>query len=124
MGYVKVHVNLTKHQENKIKKAIANKTSVKLRLGSHNLHSASGSILMITENQYSKLQDGNMHDITIPFSRLVKHGGFLPFILPILAGLASAAGIAGGVATTVAKAKEAQKYGKGLDRPMIGACGC
>ena len=35
-----------------------------------------------------------------------KEGGFLPLI-PILAGLASVAAISGGVATTVAKAKEA-----------------
>ena len=36
-----------------------------------------------------------------------KEGGFIPLI-PILAGLASAAAISGGVATTVAKAKEAR----------------
>lgn len=44
-----------------------------------------------------------------------KEGGFLPLI-PILAGLASAATIAGGVATTVAKAKEAQKNSAELEK--------
>ena len=44
-----------------------------------------------------------------------KEGGFLPLI-PILAGLASAATIAGGVATTVAKAKEAQKNAAEIEK--------
>ena len=44
-----------------------------------------------------------------------KEGGFLPLI-PILAGLASVAAISGGVATTVAKAKEAEKNNLEIDR--------
>jgi len=44
-----------------------------------------------------------------------KTGGIIPLI-PILAGLASAATIAGGVATTVAKSKEAQKNSVELEK--------
>jgi len=44
-----------------------------------------------------------------------KEGGLIPLI-PILAGLASAATIAGGVATTVAKSKEAQKNAAEIEK--------
>ena len=110
MKHIKVHVNLSKHQENKIKDAINNKTSVRLRLNNSNLHSASNSILILTENQYAKLQDGLSHYITIPYNRLEKiiHGGFLPFLLPILGALGAVAGLSGGIAGTVASAKKAR----------------
>ena len=85
MKHIKVHVNLTKHQENKIHEAIKNKTSVKLRLCNNNLHTASNTILILTPTQYNKFKDGKIHDITIPYKRLyhlAKQGGILP-ILPI-----------------------------------------
>jgi len=100
---------LTDSQKNKIKKAIAEGTSVSLNLNKAYHNPSNPHTLLLTQNQYNKLQDGNTHRITLSHSRLLKHGGFLPFLIPILAGLASAAGIAGGVATTVAKAKESQK---------------
>ena len=62
----------------------------------------------------------------------MKYGGFLPFLLPILGGLGALAGISGGIATTVAKVKEAQladarraAVGHGLRkkrRRKIGSC--
>jgi hypothetical protein len=68
--------------------------------------------LLLTENEIKKIKANDSAHITIPHSRLSKHGGFLPFLIPILAGLASAAGIAGGIATTVRNAKEAQAADK------------
>ena len=111
MKHIKVHVNLSKHQENKIHEAIKNRTGVKLRLSNINLHAASNTVLILTSTQYDRLKDGKIHDITIPYKRLThlaKHGGILP-IIPILGALGALAGIGGGVAGMVSGAKGAQK---------------
>ena len=105
---ITVGVDLSKHYENKIKQAFQTGTSVKIKLSKQNINPNSKNKLMLTPLQYSKLNDGKPHDITISHSSLSKHGGFLPFLLPLLAGLASVAGIAGGVATAVKSSKEAQ----------------
>ena len=111
-GYIGVRFNLTKSQQDKIKTAYLVGKGVTLKLNKNKISPNSNTVLFLTKAQYQKLQDGNEHNITISNSRLpVSHtGGFLPFLIPILAGLASAAGIAGGVTTAVAKAKEAQKF--------------
>ena len=110
MKHHRVRVNLTKSQLNKIHQALQHKTGVKLRLSQHNLHASSPTVLLLTDIQIEKLKDGYVHDITIPYKRLhqMHVGGFLPLLLPLLAGLASTAGIAGGVATAVKSSKEAQ----------------
>jgi len=110
-SYIGVKFHLTKSQEDKIKTAYLEGKGVTLKLNKNKISANSDTILYLTKTQYQKLQDGNDHNITISNSRLrgSHTGGFLPFLIPLLAGLASAAGIAGGVSTAVAKAKEAQK---------------
>ena len=129
---IKVGVDLSKHYENKIKLALRDGTSVKIRLSKQNINPSSKNILVLTPIQYSKLNDGKTHEITISHSRLksIAHGGFLPFLLPLLGGLASLAGIAGGVATAVKSSKEAQladaqrakTQGNGLKNKRKGGC--
>ena len=51
---------------------------------------------------------GGLHDVTIPHNRIVKYGGFLPFMLPILAGLPSVGGITAGTTTVAKNIKEGQ----------------
>ena len=111
-GYVGVKFHLTKSQEDNIKTAYLERRGVTLKLNKNKISPNSDTMLYLTKAQYQKLQDGNEHNITISHSRLrgSHTGGFLPFLIPLLAGLASAAGIAGGVTTAVAKAKEAQKF--------------
>ena len=108
MTYIPVGIRLpTRHME-KIKEAVNTGNGVKLRLGRIHLDDNSPHSLLLTKSQVDRLHTGGLHDVTIPHSRLVKHGGFLPFLLPLLGGLGALAGISGGIATTVAKAKEAQ----------------
>ncbi len=107
MTYKKVKFNLSDSQKNRIKLAYANKESVGLRLNKSNID-VRGYELLLTENEYNKLSDGKTHNITLPYSRSVKNGGFLPFLLPLLGVLGAAAGASAGIATTVANAKKAQ----------------
>ena len=132
MPYLKVAIYLPDRHIEKIKDAVKAGAGVKLRLGAEHLDHTSENALPLTRIQYERLQTGGLHDVTIPHNRIVKYGGFLPFLLPILGGLGALAGISGGIATTVAKAKEAQlaharraAVGHGLRRKRrskIGSC--
>ena len=92
-GYIGVRFKLTKSQEDKIKTAYLVGKGVTLKLNKNKISPNSNTVLFLTKAQYQKLQDGNEHNITISNSRLrgSHTGGFLPFLIPILAGLASAA---------------------------------
>lgn len=126
--YHKVHVRLTKSQENKIAHALNNNlNSVMLRLNMSHLHNASsgGTALLLTQAQYAKLHDGMTHNITIPHSRLKQMhvGGFLPFLAAIpaiLGALGGLAGIAGGVASAVNNSRQAQVAQSQLDKIRSG----
>ena len=109
--YVTVNYNLTLGQQRKISAAVNNGTGVTLRLNKGGINPHSSFKLILTEKELQKLGDGGSHTVTLSPSRLKKGqtGGIFPLI-PILAGLASAAGVAGGVSTAVANAKEARKH--------------
>lgn len=134
MSYIKTHVSLTDSQKQHITHSISTGNSARLKLNMSKLHHGD-SALLLTQSEYSKLQDGRTHNITIPHSRLQKahFGGFLPFLLPLLGGLASLAGIAGGIAGAVKNSKEAQladaqraalNKGSGIRRRKIKRGGC
>lgn len=102
-----VKFRLTKSQIEKIHSAKSSGRSVKLRLSISQMH-PSGTPLLLTEKEISRLNDGRVHDITITSTRLNKMGGILP-LLPLLAGLGALATVSGGVAGTVAGVKSSQK---------------
>lgn len=99
---------LTEAEINRIKEAVKSGNSVNLNLAKHRHRVNSPHSVLLTNSELLNLSDGFTHKVTLPHSRLTKHGGFLPFLIPILAGLASAAGIAGGVSAAVKNAKEAR----------------
>lgn len=106
MVYHEVKFKLKHSQKQKINEAYKSGRSVKLRLSNINIH-PSGTPIKLTESEIARLSDGRVHDVTISHSRLQKMGGILPLI-PILAGLATAAGISGGVAGTVSGIKQSR----------------
>ena len=99
---------LTEPEVSRIREAVKSGRSVTLTLAKHRHRVNSPHSVLLTNGEMARLNDGLTHKVTLPHSRLTKHGGFLPFLIPILAGLASAAGIAGGVSAAVKNAKEAR----------------
>lgn len=99
---------LTDAEINRMKGAARSGSSVTLSLGKHRQLVNGPHSVLLTNGEMKRLSDGLTHKVTLPHSRLKKHGGFLPFLIPILAGLASAAGIAGGVSAAVKNVKEAK----------------
>lgn len=91
-NYIKTRVYLSESQKNKLKSALKNQEELSLQIDktkqpNHDIY--------LTKTQIKHLQDGKR--ITISKTQLKKLGGFLPFLLPILAALGTGtlSGVAG-----------------------------
>ena len=107
--YKRVKYLLTDSQRKSIASAYSKNEPVTLRLNKANITSSrddNGYDLLLSNREFTKLQDGKTHEITIPKSRVVKMGGFF-WLLPLLAALAGAAGGTAGVVAGVKKSKAA-----------------
>ncbi len=111
MGPITVKLKLTEAQMRKLAKAHKNGTEVTLRLDK-NMIGANAIPLVLTANEYKKIQNGNPHDITISATR-VKSGGFLP---ALIAALPTIAGVIGGISglTGIASNIKSMVKGKGI----------
>jgi hypothetical protein len=124
--YHLVELGLTKHHRSKIHKLEHDDTPVKIRT---HIHPGSGNWLPIWKHEAEHLEKKGTGMVT--FTRQHIHdalhwpsehrGGILPilaaiapYVLPVLAGLASAGGIAAAVATAVNQGKQAATVGHGL----------
>ena len=114
MAYRQIKTNLTKHQIEKIARAIKNDTAVTLRISMNEKGSHS---LPLTKSQQNKLMNGKEHDIELSKAQIsnikkshpdLKSGGFLPLITlnPLIASvLGGIGGLTGGIASAVSSAK-------------------
>jgi hypothetical protein len=126
-AYHLVELGLSKHHKSKIRKLEHDDTPVKIRTC---IHPGSGNWLPIWKHEAEHLEKKgtgmvtftrqHIHD-ALHWPHKEHHGGILPilaaiapYVLPVLAGLASAGGIAAGVATAVNQGKQAAAVGHGL----------
>ena len=114
---------LSDSQLKKIAQAHKNGTDVSLMLNIQKRH-PSGVPVKLTESQAKELADGKNHRITISAYN-VKHGGFLPFLLPLLGGLAAATTAGKNIYDIVKKSKKGnglhlyppgQPHGRGVKK--------
>lgn len=106
MVYHKVNFKLTVSQQEKLKLAHNNNTSVSLRLSKSQI-SPTGVQLLLTKNEINKLEDGYYHNINISSTRIKKMGGFLQFVLPALGVGAALTGIITSIINSVKTSKSA-----------------
>ena len=106
--YHKHGVNLSDGQKTKIQNSHKNECSVSIRLSKKDLHGNDMLALTQTQiNQIRKAENGvqlNLSHAQIKY--MEKHGGFLPFLIPLIAGIVGAAGgLTGGIASAVSASK-------------------
>ena len=116
-----VKFSLSESQLKKLAYAHKHKIGISLRLSKDKIN-ASGTPLLITENEYKKLEQGGIHSINISASRikkLEKVGGFIQALLPFLPAIIS--GIAGltGIASNVKKMVDGRGIISDLGIPVI-----
>lgn len=104
MVYHKVNFKLTVSQQEKLKLAYNNNTSVSLRLSKSQI-SPTGIPLMLTKNEVNKLEDGYYHNINISNTRIKKMGGFIQYIIPALGAAAALTGIITSIVNSVKTSK-------------------
>ena len=86
--YVKIGLNLSQFQKEKIKQAFQNKTGLTLTLNNHQLQGS--DFLGLTKTQFNKINDAKAKGlgVTLKLSKLQisKQGGFIGTLLAGLAG--------------------------------------
>ena len=86
--YVKIGLNLSQFQKEKIKQAFQNKTGLTLTFNNHQLQGS--DFLGLTKTQVNKINDAKAKGsgVTLKLSKLQisKHGGFIGTLLAGLAG--------------------------------------
>ena len=111
MDYILHKVRLSDCQKKNLYDAINKKNSLTLRISSENKN---GDVpILLTKNQYNKLQTKKTGvDLKLSARQIQankKEGGFLPFLLPIIAALGGLGGIAGG-ASAIANAVNTKNH--------------
>ena len=91
MSYIRKRVYLSDAQKSKLKTALLNQQNVTLRI---NRYATPNYEMFLTPTQIVRI--GNDKQISVSKNQLIKNGGFLPFLLPLLAALGT--GVASGAA--------------------------
>ena len=85
-----VKIYLSENQQDKIKNAFKNGQEVTLQIK----HQPPNYTLKLTKTQINRINNGKR--ITLSVNQVKQHGGFLPFLMPLLGALAT--GVASGAA--------------------------